>query len=160
MKTKTLILFALILALVLAGIAPRMAAAGNAGVTFRAKYDMSPRIVGVDENGCNIQKFPGVGRATNLEKTTFYSDARSCPQKLVQSGDMHIIAPDGDQLIGNFSGRFAFPRPGYVKFTGSYTITGGTGRFENMTGTGKYWGTAQLAPGGSATFYLDGKLYK
>jgi hypothetical protein len=160
MKTKTLFMLALSLALILASSAPTAAIAKGAVVPFKATYDMSPRIVGVDANGCNIQELPGVGQATHLGESTFYSDAAACPRTLTQSGDMEFTAANGDRLFGYFSGSIAFTQPGIADFWGTYSITSGTGRFEGVTGTGIYWGSAQLAPGGKGILYFDGTLNK
>jgi hypothetical protein len=161
MIMKTRILLVVALALVMAGIlsvAP--AAAGDAVVPFRATYTMHPRIVGATPDGCNIQELPGEGQATHLGLSTFYSDAVACFATLTQSGDMLFTAANGDELHGSFEGSLDFYAPGYVRFWGSYSITDGTGRFEGVTGTGSYEGTAELVPDGEGILNLEGTLTK
>ena len=152
-------MLALTLALVLTASAPVAASDGDAVVPFKAVYNMSPQIVGVDSNGCNIQVLPGVGKATHLGESTFYSDAVACPSTLSQSGDMLFTADNGDQLWGSFEGDLAFSFP-TVHFWGDFQITGGTGRFEGVTGSGTYEGTAVVTPGGKGILYFDGTLHK
>ena len=161
MKTKTIYLLALVMALILSSGAPSVATAEDAVVPFKATYNMSPRAVGVTEDGCNIQELPGEGQATHLGMSSFYSNAFACPAALVQFGDMLFTAANGDQLFGGFSGSLEFaPDFSSVRFWGDYWITGGSGRFEGVTGSGHYWGTAQLSAEAKGILHLSGTLTK
>src|SRR5512142_2506442 len=104
MKTKLVLTLIMILVLLVAGGVPVMA--DDSTVPFEAFYAMSPRIVGVDPQGCNIQQLPGVGEATHLGNSTWYSDARACPGTWMQFGDATWTAANGDKLYGGFSGTF------------------------------------------------------
>lgn len=158
MKTKRLLMLGLTLALVLAASAAT-ALADSPVVPFKAFYNMSPQIVGVDENGCNIQKLPGVGKATHLGESTLYSDARGCPATSTQFGSLVFTADNGDQLFGDFSGQTELSFPN-VRFYGNYQIfPTGTGRFEGVTGSGTYEGTANLILG-KGTIEFNGTLVK
>ena len=150
---------ALTLALVLAAGAAQLAAADSPVVPFKATYYMSPKVVGVDPNGCNIQQLPGVGQATHLGESTLYSDAVACPATLSQSGTLEFTEDNGDKLYGHFAGTLAFSYPN-VSFTGDYWVDPpGTGRFEEVTGSGTYEGSAGLTTG-KGIIYFQGILIK
>jgi hypothetical protein len=54
-----------------------------------------------------------------------------------------ITAANGDEIYWEFAGTaMPGPGPGDVVFSGNYTMDGGTGRFENVTGHGTYAGSA------------------
>lgn len=162
MKGKTLLMLALAMVLAAASNASTVATAAGAEVPFKATYMMHPKPVG-EINSCIIQELPGEGNATHLGLSTFYSDAIACTDTLTQAGDMLFTAANGDQLFGGFAGSIAFS-PDFlsVDFWGYYWITGGTGRFEGVTGGGTYWGTAKLGlvGGDEGILYLDGVLNK
>ncbi|NIV30453.1 MAG: hypothetical protein GWN58_13440 [Anaerolineae bacterium] len=121
---------------------------------------MHPEILGQTPDGCYYQYLPGEGTATHPGLSNFLSNAIGCPADGTQSGDMLFTAANGDQLNGYFAGFSEYPVPGHVRFWGNYSITDGTGRFEGATGTGTYWGTAELRPGGEGVLNLDGTLTK
>lgn len=162
MKTRLVLVLVTLLVLLLAGSTP--AAAGrDMRVPFVAYYAMHPVIVGTDVNGCNIQQLPGEGRATHLHESTFYSDAKACPGIWVQSGDGEWTAANGDKLFGDFVGTFTItmtPEGPVADFEGTYTMDGGTGQFKDYTGSGIYWGSAEIArPGGdTGELYFFGTL--
>jgi hypothetical protein len=160
MKTRILLVLALVLVLIVAGSVS--VAAKGAVVPFKAFYAMQPRVVGTDPQGCNIQELPGEGRATHLGKSTFYSDAVACPAAGTQYGTLIFTAANGDQLIGAFSGVAAIvmtPAGPLAEFSGTGYVTGGTGRFAGYTGTLDYWGTAWPVQG-TGELYFDGTLTK
>jgi|MudIll2142460700_1097286.scaffolds.fasta_scaffold1273071_1 hypothetical protein len=154
MKTKPLLLLATILVILVAGSAPQAATAGDAVVPFKASYIPEPKIVGM-VNGCLQQQLPAKGQATHLGESAFYSDAQACMNG-VQTGTMEFTAANGDKLFGYFEGTHA-GYPGTVEFVGTFWITGGSGRFEDVTGTGAYWGKSGV---GIHELYFDGKLFK
>lgn len=158
MKTKTLIMLALVLALVLAASAPRAASADEAVVPFKASYATAFAILGVDSNGCNIQRITGVGQATHMGESTLYSDAVGCPATQTQTGSLLFTAADGDELWGTFAGKLRLEFP-IVYFWGNYVMTDGSGRFDENTGAGSYTGSANLLTG-TGTITFEGELYK
>ena len=107
MKTKTLLIVALIL--VLAGslsVAP--AAASGAEVPFHSTIHAFPVVSVVDDCGKGIAGFllqiPGEGYATHLGETTWYTgDMWACFDG-TQGGTMEFTAANGDQLFGAFEG--------------------------------------------------------
>jgi hypothetical protein len=159
MKTKSILMLGLILALLLATSVTSVANAKNALVPFKGDYITFPNIVGIDANGCNIQEIDGVGNATHLGLNTWHSDALACPGAWVQTGTITFTAANGDQLYMKFAGTFSIG-PGIAYFKGDYTFTGGNGRFLHAGGTGDYWGSASLTPGGTGEIFFDGVLEK
>lgn len=154
MKTNSLLVLATILVVLAAGSAPMLASAGDAVVPFKASYIPEPKIVGM-VNGCLVQKLPATGQATHLGESAFYSDALACMDG-TQTGTMEFTAANGDKLYGYFAGTHA-GYPGPVEFGGTFWITGGSGRFEGVTGTGSDWGKSGV---GLHELYFDGRLFK
>lgn len=155
MKARFVLVLALLLVLLMAGSIP--AAAGGVTVPFKAFYAMSPLITGVDPQGCFIQQLPGVGQATHLGDSTWYSDATACPGTWIQSGDATWTAANGDRLFGGFLGQFSLTSDGTALFEGAYYIEDGDGRFADYTGAGLYHGSAKAGVG---ELYFDGTLTK
>jgi hypothetical protein len=73
------------------------------------------------------------GNATHLGRFTRFETAILKPDGSV-SGSIDYVAANGDELFTTFSGSFVNP----TTATGTYTITGGTGRFEGATGTATF----------------------
>jgi len=158
MKTRNLLLVAL--ALVVAGsvsVAP--AAADDAVVPFHATYATQPTPVGPPANGVITLAIPGEGKATHLGESAWYANSwvDMKPYPWIQTGEMEFTAANGDQLFGTFAGEGVPTGATSVRFEGKFTITGGTGRFEGVTGTGTYHGTAD---GNEGMLYFDGELFK
>lgn len=161
MKTKNLLILALIL--VMAG-SPSVgsAAASGAEVPFKAAVHNST-VVSVVDN-CHGKGIPGLllqvtgeGYATHLGETTWYTDDMWGCFDGTQGGTMEFTAANGDQLFGAFVGTWTDVPPAPVTFQGIFWITGGTGRFEGVTGTGNYSGTSSR---GDHMLYFDGSLTK
>lgn len=96
----------------------------------------------------------GSGNASHLGSVTLTSS--DCPAPLnaqltqwfFQLGKLTLQAANGDMLYADYSGGLALdPDTGLFKLTGSYSITGGTGRFVGAGGEGALSGTAGLNPG-------------
>ncbi len=64
-------------------------------------------------------------------------------------------AANGDKLFATNVGTSAPTGPTTIAFSGTNTVTGGTGRFDDATGTFSASGTADLATG-AAAFAYDG----
>lgn len=159
MKTRVLLVLAMVLVLIVAGSAS--VTAKGAVVPFKAFYVMHPVATPIG-NGCLNQQLPGEGQATHLGNSTFYSDAVACPDLGTQSGTLIFTAANGDQLIGAFSGVAAIvPTPSGPKaeFSGTGSVIEGTGRFAGYTGALDYWGTAWPVQG-TDELYFDGTLTK
>jgi hypothetical protein len=78
----------------------------------------------------------GSGKATQLGQfTVSYRDDVNV-ETGAGTGSAEFVAANGDSLFAEGSGQAAFTEtPGVVKVVLSYTITGGTGRFANASGT-------------------------
>jgi hypothetical protein len=157
-------MLAMILALILASSAPTLATAKGAVVPFKGTYKGIP--VGRFDPTCMCvhQTFEFDGTATHLGLSHFSATATVYPSPpfLQQEGGGKFISANGDELYWSFEGTGKFLPGGLVEFYGQYWITGGTGRFEDVTGEGTYSGMATAAqtpdPWGNITF--DGTIYK
>jgi hypothetical protein len=89
------------------------------------------------------------GTATGLGDWTGVADRVTHGTKVQISTTM--TAADGDQLFFEIEGT-----EGADGFSGTYTITGGTGRFEGATGSGS--NTATSNPDGTFTMVFDGTI--
>lgn len=63
-----------------------------------------------------------------------------------------LTAADGSQLFLHVVENACQEGPGAYHCIGTYTVTGGTGRFAGATGTGRFDGHVQFNPDGSGTF--------
>ena len=158
MSKRISIALAMVLVLALTSGVWLSASARGAVVPFKGYYIAHPKVIGVDENGCLIQRMTGEGDATHLGTSTWVSDALSCPATWEQTGDITFTAASGDELWMRFSGTFTFDQSGNAIFQGDYTITGGTGRLEGSGGTGAYWGMA--IPNSVGEISFNGTLEK
>lgn len=74
------------------------------------------------------------------------------PYFLLERGQMTFVAANGDELYVECTGQqndaldMTDPQP--MKLVGHCTITGGTGRFANATGSFEKRGVVRLPPGG------------
>jgi hypothetical protein len=84
------------------------------------------------------QIITGHGQATHIGKSMFVAEARvnfSVPPPFPLSGTAIFTAANGDQFFTQFTGTNTPTGPGTSRGLITHTITGGTGRFENATGT-------------------------
>lgn len=159
MKTKRLFMLALILALVLAISIPMAVFADDPVVPFKATYKGIP--VGRYDPACSCmhQTFEFDGQATHLGEGHMSATGKTDPlPPMPQDGGGTLIADNGDLLYWEYEGDCQRLPTGVIEFSGNYSITGGTGRFVGVTGTGRYWGSA--TPNVEGIIYLDGKLFK
>lgn len=133
-------------------------------VPFKADFVTYPTIVS-PPGPILVLEIPGEGTATHMGNTIMFSNSLVYlgPPPFVQTGDMLFTAANGATLIGLFEGTGSPDpdNPQGVVFTGEYTITGGTGRFEGYTGSGTYYGAAVTGnPTGLGELHFDGTLTK
>jgi hypothetical protein len=77
----------------------------------------------------------GVGNATQLGLFTYLLEAELYIPTLTASASATLIAANGDMIFGEGSGQGTpTGTPGFVSIVETYTITGGTGRFDGATG--------------------------
>jgi hypothetical protein len=138
-------------------------------VPFKASYQIQPEVEAIALPILTLA-MPGAGHGTQLGKSTFSADswADLSVVPFLHNGVMTLTAADGSTLSGTFSG-IALPSIDdeghhHAILEGTYSITEGTGRFENATGNGAYTGRLELAdlvPGtvGEGELSLDGTLY-
>jgi hypothetical protein len=156
MKARILLVL-LALAVVMAG-SGSMVAAGGAVVPFKATYVTHPRTVGMEGNVLTIE-IPAEGQATHLGESTWYAEmwVDTNPYPWTQgTDDMTFTAANGDQLFGSYIGQ-AVPTETGVEFWGEIQISGGSGRFEGVTGAGTYWGECGASEG---ILHFEGTLTK
>jgi len=163
MKRKVSVLLligvALFLALVVFNGQTIVSAKGGAKfLPFKVNCETYPSIMGVID-GNLVLEIPSDCKGTYLGNGEWFADSlvditNPTPPNL-QTGEMVFTAANGDQLSGNFFG-YAMPKEsGGNYYWGGYEITGGTGRFDGVTGSGLYHGQAD-GEVGSAIF--DGTL--
>lgn len=156
MKTRIL-LMVVALIVVMAGSGSLVVVADPV-VPFKATFVTHPSIVGFDPvTGILTVKIPAEGQATHLGESTFYADMWVDTTTLPngQTGVMTFTAANGDQLLGSYEGH-STPPPN-AEFWGDFEISGGTGRFDGVEGSGAYWGAVE---GEEGLLYFDGMLTK
>lgn len=94
----------------------------------------------------------GVGKATHLGAATGMGSDCVTPTSPTTfqfgNGQLTIVAANGDELRATYHGTLVpSPLPPFSTINGSYTITGGTGRFSGATGGGTLGGTENLLTG-------------
>ena len=78
----------------------------------------------------------GSGNATQLGLFTISSQAQVNIPTLASSTSAALVAADGSTLVGAGTGQGTLTAtPGIVSIVETYTITGGTGRFEDASGS-------------------------
>ena len=76
----------------------------------------------------------GEGEATHLGKFTRTEEILLNPNTGTFTGTLTFVAADGSELSCSFEGAFIAAN----EAAGTYTFTGGTGRFENASGTASF----------------------
>jgi len=125
----------LLLAALLVTIAPRLSVATDqvpfTGSAVGAIVSAVPGDEGVELT------VAATGKATHLGKFTREEEVLLNPDTGAISGTIIFTAANGDQLICEAEGGFTSP----TTATGTYTFTGGTGRFKNATGEAEFFVT-------------------
>jgi hypothetical protein len=101
----------------------------------------------------------GIGNASHLGKTILWQDQRwfgSDPEN-VGWGDMILTAANGDELWSVYTSSHLWDEFPFFNITGDGVVTGGTGRFENATGTFTMVETWHLFEGVGTSVY-NGKI--
>jgi hypothetical protein len=112
--------------------------------------------------GAGLAHFSGGGPTTHMGKTTQQGTLSLglpvAPDVFPGSGTVTITGANGDSVSFDYVG---FLNAGTGEGTGSFTFTGGTGRFADVTGGGTFVAAIDLAnvAGGQAmTVVLDGTI--
>jgi len=88
----------------------------------------------------------GTGKATHLGRFTRTETIYPNPDNPTFTGTLEFIAANGDKLCASMSGQFTSPTGDRAE--GTYTFTGGTGRFKNATGSAVF----EVSPDGVPNF--------
>ncbi len=96
----------------------------------------------------------GQGHATHMGRVTVSSTdcvALGASQFTFTNGALVIVAANGDQLTADYSGAL-LPTAAYPVYSlsGSFRITGGSGRFSGASGAGTLRGTSNVVTGQGA----------
>lgn len=142
-------------ALVLSG----SAGAGAASTPFKGVFTYSSALA-ANPSPCPMVRVDSAGRgqATYLGRFSISQSHCLNPQSPLAftGGTLVATAANGDLLYGTYGGAFVpTGAPGVFTVVGSFTITGGTGRFARATGSGSASGEATFAGG---TIALDGSI--
>ncbi len=131
-----------IVALLLATSVTTVASADDAVVPFRAYYPVWAVTLFDPSCMCIQQTFTpgGNGSATHMGLSLFSGSAMAWPgQTIIQKGTGTLTAANGDKLTVYYEGTGGVIDGGaHIVVDGWYKVTGGTGRFEGVTGGGTY----------------------
>jgi hypothetical protein len=125
--------FSVLAGLVLAVFAawPSESVAAKGGTARPIQGSATGAVTGVLPSGEVVLDYTGtathLGRCTRRELLTIEPD-------FTVHGTIVYVAADGDELELDFAGAFVSP----TTVTGTYTFTGGTGRFAGATGTATF----------------------
>ena len=111
-------------------------------------------------------KVQGTGQATHLGRVTVeisHDEVNLAPTgdnllPGIPTGRGVITTANGDQVFGTFTW-LGLPTPtsGLLAIAGTFTITGGTGKYEGATGEGFYVGTGYI-PTNEITTQIEGTI--
>lgn len=104
----------------------------------------------------SLAESTGAGKGTHIGNFTLVED-NNLENFPVITGTAVITAANGDQIFANHSGLVQFLGDGMAQVDAEFTITGGTGRFTEATGSFESHGSANLAIG-TANFIFDGEI--
>jgi hypothetical protein len=132
-------LLILISVLAVAVVAPQFAAA-KAGGTDRPLQTRGFGTATVDASTVPFQATnEGTAQISHLGRTTYSSDYEIVPGApgtfSIAGGTTEFVAANGDRLFADFTGSVQVTDPGSTDGTLDFVITGGTGRFEDASGS-------------------------
>lgn len=144
-------------------LAPMTRAAGTSKqVPFKASFT-TEFVASPDANPCILHvQHTGTGTASHLGRMTEVTNdqvASFCTGTL--SGTSVHYAANGDSVVVSFTGVLTSAIGNSVTFEGTFTVIGGTGRFNGATGGGMFNGSATftgLNTGVGAVNYYDGTI--
>jgi hypothetical protein len=108
----------------------------QSGVPFKGEYDVTITILNPPPNV--LQKVEGTGVASLIGNSTFEATTNvtiTPPPPFAVSGTRTITAANGDKIFTSFSGTSTPVVDGKNGADLIETVTGGTGRFKNATGS-------------------------
>ena len=140
---------------VLAALVLTAPLAGAVALTpFRSEFAIEATFIPTATPGVLAGTTSGAGRATHLGRVTTSTTetldftASATGAALIREGLMTMVAANGDELHWAYSGTASAPgATGDVDLGGTFTVTGGTGRFATATGGGTFTGSASVVTG-------------
>jgi hypothetical protein len=153
---RTVGLGAAALAVCLVAVAPP---AGAESPPFLGSIGGTLQVTGMGPNGPTSASYRGAGTAAQLGLAVMEGDINitgpaPCPNGFTATHSDTLTASDGSRVSMAIS-ETSCPRPAdpsTYDCTGTYTVTGGTGRFASATGSGTWAGSVAFSADGSATF--------
>ena len=148
---------ALVFAVSLGAVSLGSAIHAESTVPFQATIDTAPAPVGFCGQTCLELTIPGNGTASHMGSVAMVGLTQINVATLGQTGTSTLTAADGSSLDMSFTGSFTPgpAGPSDSSFGGTWTATGGTGRFDGVSGGGTYNGTAS---GPVGILFLNGSL--
>jgi hypothetical protein len=139
------------------------AALASAPTPFKAEITLQASFTPTTAPGVLSGTTSGAGHASHLGRVTLTStevlDLTAAPGRLtVRDGHMVMVAANGDELHWSYGGGGPLPDAnGDSDLTGTFVITGGTGRFEDAVGGGTAEGAGSVVTG-IASFSYRGTI--
>ena len=148
---------ALIVAVSLGSLSLGSAVHAASTVPFQATIDTTPAPIGPCGPTCLALTIPGTGTASHMGSVGMVGQTQIDVFTLGQTGTATLTAADGSMLDMSFTGAFTPgpAGPADATFGGTWTATGGTGRFNGVSGGGTYHGSAS---GPVGILFLNGSL--
>jgi hypothetical protein len=154
---------AVVLILVLSSGTWMSASAKDGALPFKAYYPVSAAMAYNPECGCMQQIFTpgGDGLASHMGVSQFEGQADFWFTTMIQKGTGKLNAANGDYLTVYYEGTAVVIDDGaHIVADGWYTVTGGSGRFEGMTGGGTYRVFVYMSQEQPNDLWFNGTLYK
>jgi hypothetical protein len=148
---------------ILASLLAPAAARAASETPFRAELTGQAVFTPTSTPGVLANTVTGEGLASHLGRVevsiTEIIDLRS-GAVVQRDGRMTMTAANGDALHWSYSGAGTAPDAvGNVTFSGTYTVTGGSGRFADATGGGTYTGVGNVVSGRASVSYTGTLLH-
>ena len=124
-------------------------------VPFSASVDTQVTPLGPCGATCLTINIAGTGHATHMGRIEIDGPSQINFATGAQTGTSTLTAADGSTIVMLFVGAFIPTGPADATFQGTWTVTGGTGRFQGASGGGTYGGSAA---GDVGVLNIDGTL--
>ena len=173
MKKSTALIIIVTLALVLPTFESWAKPHGSVSRPFKAEFSTEFFNAALDPNFVFTTVVTGEGNATHMGKCTFDAQhffAFTTPlltEGIAWAGELTLGAANGDELYATYEGDIIPSGDPEVPFLLLFAITfdGGTGRFENATGSADVVGLTTIEPDpsnglfkGNSEFSFDGSI--
>jgi hypothetical protein len=132
MKRFVVFLVAILMAVAMLAASPATAGPKH-GVPFKGNVQYTVTSITVLPDGSVLETAVGTGNLTHMGRITAEVSGVGHADGTV-SGTVVYTAANGDQVFLTVEGAFTSP----TTTAGTFTITGGTGRFTNATGGGDF----------------------